>query len=244
MTTVRCRQDPLAFGSRLRSHLALATQSIGVLAKQATLVRHDTERAIVPAGLRDGDDVIVVLHGLFATAGVMRPLRAGLQERTGMPTATLSYGPGPSVSALSSRLRGLCDELPRGARIHLVGHSLGGVVCRYYAQEEGDPRVVQTVSLASPFAGLPRARLLGFGSVRDLDETSPLLRRLTLGSLGSSLPHLSVIAGEDGFVRTPVAHALPGGEVRVVPGLGHNALLYDDAVVELVASRLRVRRAP
>lgn len=232
----------MALGSRLRSHLALASQSIGVLAKQATLVRHDTERPIVPLGLRDGDDVIVVLHGLFASAGVMRPFRAGLERRTGVPTATLSYGPGPSVTELSARLRALCAELPAAARLHLVGHSLGGIVCRFYAQEEGDRRVVQTVSLASPFAGLPRARLLGFGSVRDLDETSPLLRRLAMGSHGSALPHLSVIAGEDSFVRTPVAHALPGGDVEVVPGLGHNALLYDDRVMELVAARIRTRR--
>lgn len=235
----------MALGSRLRARLTTATREAHAFAKQALLLRHDTGKSTLP-DVRDGDDVVVLLHGLFASAGVLRPLRAALEEDTGVHTATLSYAPGPGVAELSARVADLCDQLPEGAHLHLVGHSLGGIVCRYFAQHSGDRRVVQTISLASPFAGVRGAALGGFGSVRDIAEGSPVLRALALGSSEPTVPHLSVVAGEDSFVRSPVAHALPGGDVVVMAGRGHNTLLFDADVAKLLAHRVRQhrRRAP
>lgn len=248
------------------SSIATTGREVAALARQAVLLRHDTAEPVIPADARDGDDVVILMHGLFASAGVLRPLRAAIERHAagkhgraatvraapvGSPappparpihTATLSYAPGPGVEALSERLARVVAALPSGARLHLVGHSMGGVVCRFFAQEAGDPRVVQTISMASPFGGVPRAALLGFGGARDLDRSSPVLRRILLGTARSSVPHLSIIAGADTLVRPPIAHALPGGEVRVIEALGHNALLFDADVAALVARRIVERR--
>jgi pimeloyl-ACP methyl ester carboxylesterase len=215
-------------------------------ARQAMLLRHDTRAAVVPTGCREGDDVVVFLHGLFATAGVLRPIRSAIAKHPGVHTAALSYPPGPGLRPLADRLAAVIGELPQGVRVHLVGHSLGGIVARFFAQEIGDPRVVQTISMASPFAGVPRARLLGFQSARDLDPSSPILRRLVLGHARSAhIPHLSIIAGSDEMVRAPVVHALPGGEVIVLHGRGHNTLLFDDEVARILERRvLSPARAP
>jgi pimeloyl-ACP methyl ester carboxylesterase len=190
-------------------------------ARQASLIHHDVLEPSLPARAQGGDDIVVLLHGLFATAGVLRPLRRALERHRGVHSAALTYAPGPGVEELAQKLGSLVRELPEGARLHLVGHSMGGVVARYFAQEIGDPRVAQTISMASPFAGIKRAALLGFGGAR-----SP------------QIPHLSIIAASDVIVPAPISHALPGGEVALMEGRGHNALLFDAEVAGLIERRV------
>jgi len=208
------------------------------IARQAWLLRHDTDAPVTPAEVVAGDTVVVFLHGLFATAGVLRPLRAAVTRHRGVHAATLTYSTGPGVTEVAARLGEVVRAIPADTRIHLVGHSLGGIVARYFAQELGDPRIVQTISMASPFAGIPRAGLLGFDGARDLEPQSPLLRRLLLRASEVDIPHLSIIAGSDAMVRSPVMHALPAGEVVVMEGRGHNTLLFDEAVARLVERRV------
>jgi len=224
------------------TRLRIASVEALSLARQATLMHLDVERPVVPDGVQGGDDVVVLLHGLFATAGVLRPLRQAVARLAKVHTATFTYAPGPDVAALCERLAGLAGELPETARIHLVGHSLGGIVARAYAHDRADGRVVQTISLASPFAGVPGAGALSFGSARDLDPQSPLLRRLRIEASSNAVPHLSILAGADTVVRPPLAHALPGGDVVVLPERGHSTLLFDDEAARLVKERIATRR--
>ena len=222
--------------------LAAASREVLAFARQALLLRHDTAAPVTPADVAPGDDVVVFLHGLFASAGVLRPMRAQIMRHLGMHAAALSYAPGPGVDAIASRLALLLHDLPATARIHLVGHSLGGIVARHFALEAADARVVQTISLASPFAGVPRAAWLGFEGARDLDPDSPLLRSLRLRSGAHAVPHLSIIAGADSLVKSPIAHALPGGDVTVMKDRGHNTLLFDEEVARVVERRILDRR--
>jgi len=212
-------------------------------ARQATLLHHDVERPVLPKDIGDGDDVVVVLHGLFATAGVLRPLRQAIGRLSRVHTATFTYAPGPDVAELCEQLAALNGELPEGARIHLVGHSLGGIVARAYAHDRADVRVVQTISLASPFAGVRGASALAFGAARDLDPQSALLRRLRIHASSTPIPHLSILAGGDNVVRPALSHALPGGDVVVLEERGHNSLLFDDEAARLVKERIALHRA-
>jgi triacylglycerol lipase len=228
---------------------ALGGEALAI-ARQAWLLSRDLqpshregEKARAVPSVPPSQETVVLIHGLFATAGVLRPLRHAV-ERRGHATTTLTYAPGPGVAELSSRLASLVSSLPSGARLHLVGHSLGGLVCRHYAQLVGDVRVVQTISLASPFAGMKHASRLLFDGARDLEADSPLLRALRLGASEHPTPHLSVVAEHDHLVRPPLAHALPGGEVRIVPGLGHNAMLFAPEVGRIVADRVDQAAAP
>jgi pimeloyl-ACP methyl ester carboxylesterase len=218
--------------------LAIAGREAMAFARQALLIRHDVAEPLVPADVAPGDDVVVFLHGLFATAGVLRPLRAAVCRHEAMHPATLTYFPGPGVEELAGRLATLMNAIPKNAWIHLVGHSLGGIVARFYAQEARDPRVVQTISMASPFLGVPRVGRVPIDTVRDLDEGSPILRKILLCDRAAAVPHLSIIAGGDTLVRSPVAHALPGGEVVVRHGVGHNTLLFDEGAAKIVEQRI------
>ena len=225
------------------SALATAAREALAYARQGLLLRHDTAEPVIPRGVEEGDDVVVFLHGLFATAGVLRPLRSAIARHPFLHTAALTYLPGVDVPAIAERLRGLLTAIPQGARVHLVGHSLGGIVSRYFALESGDARVVQTISLASPFGGVPRAAWVAFDPVRDLRPESPVLRRILLHPHAARIPHLSIVAGADTLVASPVAHALPDGDVLVMQGRGHNTLLFDDEVARVVEARILARRA-
>jgi pimeloyl-ACP methyl ester carboxylesterase len=231
--------------ARLPRALTSAGREVGAFLRQALLVGRDLADPARPEPSAPSEDIVVFLHGMLASAAVLRPLRAGVERLAGVHAAALTFPPGPGVAEIAGRLDAFARDLPADARLHLVGHSLGGVVARWYAQESGDARVAQTISLASPFAGVSGARLLKALGIADLEPHSPVLRRILVGAARSAhIPHLSVIAAEDQFIPSPRVHALPVGDVVVLEGRGHNAIIYDDEVVRLVARRVvEVRRA-
>jgi pimeloyl-ACP methyl ester carboxylesterase len=210
--------------------------------RQTFSLHQDVTEPVIPTGVEPGDDVVVFMHGLMATAGCLRPLRAAVTRIPGVHDAALTWPPGPGVIDLAERLARVVAEIPEHARIHFVGHSLGGVVTRWWALESGDPRVVQTISMASPFGGVAGADWLGFQGAKDLTPDSPILRKIRLHPRAESIPHLSIIAGADPVTRGPVTHALPSGELMVLPARGHNALIYDPEVEKAVVGRVLLRR--
>jgi triacylglycerol lipase len=191
---------------------------------------------VVPAA-RAGDDVVVLVHGFCATAGVFRPLRARLERETGARVATFTHAPGVRIRRIARNLARLVDRLPGGTRITIVGHSLGGVVARWFVQEMGGhARVARTISLASPFHGVD---VPPFFVGADLHPGSSLLRRVREGAPRSAVPHTSIVAAEDRLVPGVETACLGVGDVIVLPGRGHNALLFDEQVAAHVIERVR-----
>ena len=185
------------------------------------------------------DDVVVLIHGFFASAGAMRPMRARL-ERAGARVATFTHAPGQGVRAIARRLARLVHEIPHRTRVHVVGHSLGGIVARWYVQElGGHARVVQTISLASPFGGAPLARRLPWLVGADLHASSSTLERLRTGPHATRIPHTSIVAGEDHLIVPQRNGAFHHGDVVVMPGRSHNSLLFDEEVAEFIATKVR-----
>lgn len=226
-----------------RARLQAAAGEVSAFVRQTFLLGYDTLAPAVPRGAAEGDDVVLFLHGIMATAGVLRPLRTALERHPRVHTGALTYLTGRGVTAIAGQLAELVGTVPARARLHLVGHSLGGVVARWFALHGGDPRVVQTISLASPFAGVPGVARFGLPFARDLDRQSPLLKRITEHPEAARIPHLSIIAAEDRFVAAPEEHALPGGEVLILEGRGHNGLLYDAEATRAVVERVLARGA-
>jgi triacylglycerol lipase len=194
----------------------------------------------VPEGVRPGDDVVVLVHGFMATAGVFRPMRKALEERARAKVGSFSHAPGEGVARIAKKLHRLVEKLPEGVRLHLVGHSLGGLVARYYVQELGGAaKVTQTISIASPFFGTKVAHLFPLLVGKDLHRESEVLARLRARAHEHEVPHLSLLAEADRVVVPETSAMFPVGEVVSFRDRGHNSLLYDPRSIDLIVERVR-----
>lgn len=172
----------------------------------------------------------VFVHGYFAHGGVLKPLAEHLARSGVAPRqAHLSYAPTGRVSELADRLDALVRERnPGHDPVYIVGHSMGGLVARYYRQVLERP-LARLVCLATPHAGttvahrfsaLPLARELAPGS-----ETLALLDRTKQRLDGTRV--LSIVAGRDTMVTPVDSAALDGHPVVHMPELGHQGILFD-----------------
>ena len=209
--------------------------------RQVFLVPRDIRDIVPKVGPQTTtSDVVVLVHGFMATAGVFRPLRERLQREAGAHVASFSHLPGTSVPSIAFSLGKLVARLDPSARIHIVGHSLGGVVARYYVQElGGHARVAQTIAIAAPFGGAPIASRLPLFVGRDIHPQSSLLARLRARAAEHDVPHVSIAGIDDRTVPHGMALAFPHGERISLAGRGHNTLLFDEEVARIVVERVR-----
>jgi len=237
--TVRpIKSKPLPAQRVGRAALALARETRALLI-QSTMMHRDLSPSM-PRDVAEGEPVVVVLHGLFATAGALRPLRRRIELATGCRTGSFSYEPGCDLTTLVERLRGLLGTLPATSPIDLVGHSMGGVVSRYYVQVgDGDPRVRQTISLASPFRGSNIAKFVPDFFCHDLGPDSAVLHRLLRHhDRAAHIPHTSIASTHDQLVWPWHSAIYPHGRRVIISACGHNTLLFDPTVAEHVTRAL------
>ena len=219
----------------LRAHV---TETISTL-REVVLMPRDLQ-PVVPRELRQEDDVVVLVHGFFASAGVFRPMKNALVARTGSKVASFTHAPGVGIERIARALERIVDGVPASCRVHLIGHSLGGLVARWYVQElGGHTRVAQTISLGSPFGGTVRAHPFPFLVGRDLSCRSPTLARLRARAHEHDVPHTSLVGQRDLVVVPAESAVFPRGDVISLPHCGHNTLLFDAQSIERIVERVR-----
>jgi triacylglycerol lipase len=190
-----------------------------------------------------GDRVALFVHGYMASGPVFDPMRLAVTAGTGLATLDFSYGLFEDFETTATRLAETIEkQVPEGVSISLVGHSLGGLLSRWYVQELGGrARVDRLVTLATPHAGTRFARYAP-GPLRDvLLPGSHVLTRLgPTVSNGALLPHTVIVAVEDRMI-IPIesASAVEDAVVARVSAVGHNESLFSPEVHALVVDALR-----
>ncbi|HTF14770.1 MAG TPA: alpha/beta fold hydrolase [Burkholderiales bacterium] len=104
-------------------------------------------------------DAVLLLHGAWMTPGVMAYLAYRLR-REGFAPQALGYR--TMRDTLDEHLLRMAKRIAAldAPRVHLVGHSLGGVIVLRYLQRGADERVRRAVLLGSPVAGCRAAASL------------------------------------------------------------------------------------
>jgi len=143
-------------------------------------------------------------------------------------------------------------------RMHIIGHSKGGLIARRWIQHyDGDRRVLSLTTLGTPHHGTPTAlvglALSGFGalptSARELLPRSGLISALGRDAFPAPIPLTSIFSREDLVcpARCSRLHPAPGEEARLVNEevrqVGHSELAWDPGVYRLVRRRLEIASA-
>lgn len=186
--------------------------------------------------------VVVFVHGYGAAGPVFEPMRAHVERALDVPTVDFTYG---SLSGFARVARDLAAHVDRAAgphaRVDLVGHSLGGLVARWYVQELGGAaRVERLVTLATPHAGTRSARIAPGPMRHALAPEGAIVRRLHHGRhRAGDVSHTALVAGRDLLVTPPAsAAAIEDARVRWFEDVGHNEMLFAPDVHDAVADAL------
>lgn len=195
--------------------------------------------------LPDTQRTVLFVHGFLAAGPVFDPMRARVEHDLGpgVGTVDFTYGPSREFEEIADDLRDRIELLAgRTDRVSIVCHSLGGLLSRWCLQELGAAAVVDRVVLmATPHAGTRSARL-AFGPLGEvLRPGSRVIHRLAARRhAAGNVRHVAIVAGSDMMITPPAsAAAIEDAEVFWFHELGHNELLFDDGVRELVTRALR-----
>ncbi|MHC3468303.1 lipase family alpha/beta hydrolase [Streptomyces sp. 7R007] len=183
---------------------------------------------------------VVLLHGFIDNRSVFVLLRRSLAQHGRQQIESLNYSPltcdiRTAAELLGRHIEEICERT--GSRqVDVVGHSLGGLIARYYVQcLGGDLRVRTLVTLGTPHAGTrvvplanahPIVRQMRPGSevLEELSRPAPGCRTHFV-SFWSDLDHLM-----DPLETACIDHPdLLAQNVRV-SGIGHLALPVHPAV--------------
>jgi pimeloyl-ACP methyl ester carboxylesterase len=192
------------------------------------------------------DRAVVFVHGFMAAGPVFDPMRAHVESVARVETVGLTYGPLERFERIADRVGSLVALAGHGRPVTIVGHSLGGLLARWFVQELGGSvdqggKVDRIVTIASPHAGTEKARFAPGPLGAALRPGSTTLKTLHEGRhKAASVAHVAIVAGRDRMISPPdSAGAIDGAEVHRYDDLGHNEALFDPRVVALVGRSVR-----
>jgi pimeloyl-ACP methyl ester carboxylesterase len=203
-------------------------------------------RGLLLADLTAAGQPVLLIHGIGDNRSAFTVLRRTLRRRGFGRIVTVNYSP------LTSDVRKAAADLGRHVervcrqsgyeQVFLVGHSLGGIIARYYVQcLGGDARVSTLVTLGSPHAGSQLARVAPLLVGRQLRPNSELMRELA-GPARCSTRFVAISSDRDEVVVPARSARLEHPDLSVtclqVRGVGHLSLLVNGAVAHAIVTAL------
>ena len=104
------------------------------------------------------------------------------------------------LRALTARVAKGIDQLctATGAeRVHIIGHSMGGILARNYLKQRGGAKVASCITLGSPHSGSQLAVFAVSSLGRALLPGSPLLTQLNATPWDKSVPISAIYSSDD-----------------------------------------------
>lgn len=188
----------------------------------------------------------LLLPGWGTSATRMRTLEEGV-ERQGIRTRTWTYEPMGSIRSLGAPLATEAARLSRQQPVHLIGHSLGGLVAASAVLFHG-ARVDSVTTINAPWRGTwaawtahPEDRL-GRELRWRADALQELRDALELHLRADEGPRWTVMSAAGDLAATPAsALRVPDGDrltKRLVPVWGHSVSLEHPRLVDTVGTTL------
>jgi len=186
---------------------------------------------------------VILLHGLFQNRSCLLVLHWRLRAAGFDRVISVNTPAWLDLETLTDRVRQTVEQLrtATGAeQVHLVGHSMGGIIARCYLQLQGGaPLVATCVTLGSPHLGSKLAPFAVSSLGRNLLPGSKLLTRLNAEPLPASVRFTAIYSRHDNII-VPADHArLDDADNLELAGLGHTTMLFSRQVAEAVVAALK-----
>jgi Palmitoyl protein thioesterase len=194
---------------------------------------------------------VVLVHGLIDNRSIFAVMRRSLRRRGFAQVCSWNYSPLSSDVArcaadLGAHIERVCEQTGHD-RVHVVGHSLGGLIARFHLQRQGgDRRIESLVTLGTPHQGSVLAHVVPAPLIRQLRPGSPVLQALAEPMPDCRTAVTAVYSDLDQIVLPTNSGRCEHPDLRarnvLVRGVGHMSLPIHRGVVEEVAATLAGHR--
>jgi pimeloyl-ACP methyl ester carboxylesterase len=212
----------------------------GLSPEQRGMIHRDVHAAEMP---------ILLVHGIVDNHSIFTLLERALRRRGFLTISAYDYGLlTRDIPAAAELLGEAVEKLAANTgyeRVHVIGHSLGGLMARYYVQRlGGDARVHTLVTLGTPHHGTQLARVMRLlPLVGQLTPQSPVIRELA-GPAPECRTRFIAFYSDIDHVIWPTRNArLDHPDLRVtnipVRGVGHLSMPNNSRIAFAIAEALR-----
>ena len=237
----------------LSAHVAMYPLSLLEERALEAQERHNLEGlSPVHRGLLIGDveaagTPIILVHGVVDNHTIFTLLRRALMRRGFGRTISLNYSPlTDDIRTVAKRLQRLVEAVCRDTgyeRVHVIGHSMGGLISRYYVQRlGGDARVHTLVTLGTPHEGSAYAKVVPHNVARQLRPDSPIVEELREPAPGCRTRIVAFWSDLDQMIvpkrSARIEHEDLNARNVFIRGVGHMSLPVDGRVVHQIGTTL------
>lgn len=205
------------------------------------------QRGLIVGDVEAAGTPIILIHGVIDNRSIFTVLRRALRNRGFGRLYALNYSPfTDDIADVARRLGSLIDDVCAQTgyeRVHIVGHSMGGLIARYYVQRlGGDAHVHTVVTLGSPHGGTLPAQVVPWPVIRQMRFGSEILDELAEPAPGCRTRFIAIWSDLDQLVIPQRNARIQHPDLRarnvLIRGIGHMSLPVDRRVVHEISTAL------
>jgi pimeloyl-ACP methyl ester carboxylesterase len=198
----------------------------------------------LPGARGHGPRPVIVVHGYAMNRANFLVLARRLKSAGLGPVLGFEYWTLGKTASAARKLAAYVEALGV-PEVDVIGHSMGGVVGRYYVQLGGGDGVVRNlITIGSPHAGTD-VSAIGIGRpTKELFFGSNLLARLRAAPLPKRTRITVIRSRSDALVPGARQAHLAGADEIVYDDLGHLSMLASKRVAQTIIERIRSPRSP
>jgi hypothetical protein len=235
--------------------LHMGLYPLGLLGARASDQRHNyglghlppSQRGLAVRNVEAAETPILLVHGMVDNRSIFTVLRRGLVRRGFGRIETMNYSIftgdiRAAAASLGAEVERIVEETGY-ERIHVIGHSMGGLIARYYVTRlGGDAHVHTLVTLGTPHTGSYLAYIWNNGLTRQLRPGSALFEELARPVKDCQTRFVVYWSDLDQVVVPPRNSALHHDDLNVhniaLHGVGHMSLPITSSVVHGISTAL------
>jgi len=192
---------------------------------------------------RHGETPILLLHGMFNNRASWFWFKWTLRKQGINNIATINISSWHNEEVLTEQVAKKIDELRHRLgvdKVHLVGHSMGGIIARNYMQLRGGAsKIDRCIYLGTPHLGSKLAPFAVSPLGRLLIPGADFLKRLAAAPVPEGVTICNIYSVKDNMVVPNLNARLPSGESIELDRLGHTALIYRKPALDAVIQALK-----